>query len=1060
MSQKSKQQLRQTNNANFPNNNSAFITPEKLREFNNDIIDSVALDENTELSGSVVISGSLSVTGAITGDISASTDWNSITNKPAGIVSGSSQIDLGSATGTAANATSASYAVTASHALNAGASDWSDITNKPSGLVSSSSQVQFNNISGVPSGLVSGSSQIDLSQATGVAVSSSYAVTSSHALNGGVTSIIAGTNISLDQSTGDVTISAVGGATDTGSLLVTASVTDATITFTKGDASTFGITVNNVVSASHALNADNAIEIFVQAQNTSGFDIPKGYAVHSTGVTGDKINITTASYDDPTLMPAIGITQEAISNNAVGEVILTGRIQGINTANLTEGQTVYVNGDGSLTSTRPTGSALIQNIGTCVKSNATEGEILVLGAGRSNDLPNITQGYTWVGDSNGVPQPIATSSLSTGSFAIPSNERLKIAGGTIATGVGSIGFYSSSNFDPADGWLNIQPEPGGAGRVAVAWFPENHHLMFFDPNADRVEFEAAIKSNGNNPLSVATDLQVTGSIHSNGIGIFSGSSQVDVTQTTNISTIATTGSNTFQGNQTVNGSIQQNITAPALNNQIDLIALSGASVGGDSYPISQLSVQDYSGFGNEYEDAFVFESWASAYAYGSEFTLNGQVIKFETTPSGSSSTQRGQLRIDDDGDGTSTVKIDGNDIEIGTRSGVNNRQIRIGSTGDALTVNTYFNSAIEVRNNTTPQLILTGSSGSSIKFNRGALETTLQTSGSTTLGLEVTDNFRASKFFGDGSTLSGIPTTGSNTFVGDQNVTGRVKQTLDAPADFNQEDFIIINNASVAGNSYPITQFTIQDYTTWAGTDYEDAFVYEYWSTGYGYGSEISINGIHTKLETSPSGSGFSQRATLRTQDNQDGTSTAQIEGNTILLGNTGRSSLIKSATEISSSNAISASFFIGDGSKLQNLPSAGGGIFAQTGSFYATTNDLQITGSLGVSKAIGGKNTDLTISTNTASIDLTQGNTFTVTLVSSADTHLDVSTFGEDAQSINVLVKQPAAGNTGSISFSPDFKFGQGYSFVPTSANSSEDIVSFTRFGNFLYGTYINNFS
>ena len=227
-----------------------------------------------------------------------------------------------------------------------------------------------------------------------------------------------------DTTTFDITIdtgSGGGGTVDTGSLLTTASVSDATITFTKGDSSTFDITVDNVVSASRATLAENAIEIFVNVKNTSGFDIPKGYAVHSTGVTGDKINVTTASYDDPTLMPAIGITQTAILNNAVGEVILTGRIQGVNTANLIEGSTVYVNGDGSLTATKPTGSSLIQNIGTCVKSNATEGEILVLGSGRSNDLPNITEGYLWIGDGDGVPVAISTGSFvresETGSFA-------------------------------------------------------------------------------------------------------------------------------------------------------------------------------------------------------------------------------------------------------------------------------------------------------------------------------------------------------------------------------------------------------------------------------------------------------------------------------------------------------------------------------------------------------------------------------------------------------------------------------------------------------------------
>jgi len=71
-------------------------------------------------------------------------------------------------------------------------------------------------------------------------ISSSYALTASFAPNTGVTSIIAGTNVSIDQSTGDVTISSTGGgggggsfpfngdAVITGSLLVSKSFVDFT----------------------------------------------------------------------------------------------------------------------------------------------------------------------------------------------------------------------------------------------------------------------------------------------------------------------------------------------------------------------------------------------------------------------------------------------------------------------------------------------------------------------------------------------------------------------------------------------------------------------------------------------------------------------------------------------------------------------------------------------------------------------------------------------------------------------------------------------------------------
>ena len=52
---KTKAQLRTENSANFPNNNSQFITPERLRDFNTDIIDSLVVSSD---SGSFVTTAS------------------------------------------------------------------------------------------------------------------------------------------------------------------------------------------------------------------------------------------------------------------------------------------------------------------------------------------------------------------------------------------------------------------------------------------------------------------------------------------------------------------------------------------------------------------------------------------------------------------------------------------------------------------------------------------------------------------------------------------------------------------------------------------------------------------------------------------------------------------------------------------------------------------------------------------------------------------------------------------------------------------------------------------
>ncbi len=768
MSSKNKSQLRTENSTNFPNNNSGFITPEKLRSFNGDIIDSVLVNADSASFISNPYTGNIQVNGNITasGHISASTYYG-----------------------------------------------------------------DGSNLSGV--------------------------------------------------------------TTDTGSLLTTASVADATITFTKGDASQFSIEVNNVTSSLEAQ------DLFVNVKNTSGSPISKGLAVHATGVTGENVNIELADSSNSANMPAIGILNETLANNATGKAIISGRIKNIDTSGLVAGASVYVNGSGTLTSTKPTGSDLIQNIGICGKVNATEGEIIVEGSGRTNDLPNLTSGYIWLGNNNGVP-----AEFSTGSIAF-TNKNNTFTGtqnfsNISVSGTGSFGYIQSvtgsakiigdafiilNNDTPAERYAGVKVYDSGSTRdtSSFQWDGQTHDWFYEFSSSAAHEYGVALFGPEYTTLGTPTYLtnntipKGSGGHHLNDSNITDDGSTItlgsNIAITGNI-----TGNNTFTGINTASGSsshFKSQFTAPNPNNEITNVTVSGAEIDGTSYNRVFQGFANYSNFYTpgtnlykQYSDYFGIEYYNGfSYAYGSEFTLNGTHVMLRQRPNGGTNNDASRILFQDNGDGSSTTDIRGNAIDIGI-TGTNN-------------------------------------------------------------------------------TIS----------IGKSTTTG-----------------------SIAGN-----------------------FTFE---TGY----------ITT------------------------------INGNVNATG------------LISSSNAISASTFIGDGSQLTGV--GGSGIFAQTGSFYSTTNDLQVTGSFGVSKAIGGKNTNLTITSNTASIDLTQSNTFTVTLVSSADTHLDVSTFGEDAQSVNLLVKQPAAGNTGSISFSPDFKFGQGYSFIPSAANSTEDIVSFTRFGNHLYGTYINNFS
>ena len=770
---KTKAQLRTENSANFPNNNSQFITPERLRDFNTDMIDSLVVSSD---SGSFVTTSSF---------------------------------DNGTRTQTFTKADGSTY-----------------------------------------------------------------------------TNIIPGG----------------GGSINTGSFVITGSVSNATSTFTQGDGSTFALTVNNVanavsassaVSASHAEFADQATQaedLYVTVKNTSGGIINKGLAVHATGVTGENINVILADSSISANMPAIGLLEETLAINATGRAVINGRLKGVDTSTLVAGESVYVNGAGVLTTNKPTGSDLIQSIGVAGKIDASDGEIIVMGSGRSNDLPNITSGSVWVGNASGVPTPTSKNSL-----------------GLALTGSNNI-FTGNQTFNDitvngTGSFAYIQSVTGSAKIIGDA---------FIILNADTpTQRYAGIK------------IEDTGS--------------------------ATTASLEWDG---VN---DKWITVDEGGNSSNMLVGPEGTKGSEGTFFTNVLIKSLDGTGK---------------------TTNSSILD----------------------NGTGGVKVY-NYVSVGTNNG--------------------------------HYLEVTGSASRRTKLTTGTVQAT--TDGSRT--------FYGSGFFGGYSTIYN---------GADNHEFGIVGQSSNYSGDW--DGCGIMNNAD-AGNSYT-TVIGFQDKTNYTdnavtiltplivsqSSTFVAAATFENDITANGlsaFNSDVQLNGLTITTND------FNPRAPI--------SSSSDITANNLTIKGTSH------LNSVSASSFISASTFVGDGSKLTGVA---GGIFIETGSYYATSNDLQVTGSFAVSKAIGGQNKNLTITSNTASVDLRDSNTYTVTLVSSADTHIDVTQFGETAQSLNLLVKQPSSGNTGSISFSNDFKFGGGYSYVPTPAINSEDILSFTRFGSSLYGTFINNFS
>ena len=134
------------------------------------------------------------------------------------------------------------------------------------------------------------------------------------------------------------------------------------------------------------------VPVIIPVKNTSAGTIAKGAPVYATGTVGSTsvVEIAPADCDDAAKMPAIGLTNSSLAVNATGYVTVVGTVKGVNTNSYTVNQTLYVSTTaGQLTGTKPTGtSELIQGIGRVTCVNSSTGEILVLGAGRTNDIPN------------------------------------------------------------------------------------------------------------------------------------------------------------------------------------------------------------------------------------------------------------------------------------------------------------------------------------------------------------------------------------------------------------------------------------------------------------------------------------------------------------------------------------------------------------------------------------------------------------------------------------------------------------------------------------------------
>lgn len=274
------------------------------------------------------------------------------------------------------------------------------------------------------------SQNADTAVSSSFATNSDTAVSSSHALNAD-NAVSSSHSINSDNSIS----SSYSDYAVTASFALNAPVIDTGSFATTGSNVFIGnqtITGSVVVTGSFELNGMNYPETdglekqFIQTDGagllsfsdvatmyetvSAGENLIKGDPVYASGSVGANVVVYKAEASDPAKMPVVGIMGDTTNLGNTGRMIVLGLIEGMPLLGLSGGTEVYVASGGGWTDTRPTGTDIVQVLGYVTKGGAG-GKGVVLNSGPSN-LPNLQDGYVWVGDGIYYPTAVATSSLS------------------------------------------------------------------------------------------------------------------------------------------------------------------------------------------------------------------------------------------------------------------------------------------------------------------------------------------------------------------------------------------------------------------------------------------------------------------------------------------------------------------------------------------------------------------------------------------------------------------------------------------------------------------------
>ncbi len=138
------------------------------------------------------------------------------------------------------------------------------------------------------------------------------------------------------------------------------------------------------------------------------------------------------------------------------------------------------------------------------------------------------------------------------------------------------------------------------------------------------------------------------------------------------------------------------IAAPANNVQENIVSLSGASIGGDSYDLANFTIANYPSFGRPFENTFLLEYFDSGqFNYGHQLSLNGRGIVIDGKAKDTGNGTRISVEALDNGTTRSIIFADV--INIGANAAQTREVINIGHNALPTLNQTSLNTGINGR---------------------------------------------------------------------------------------------------------------------------------------------------------------------------------------------------------------------------------------------------------------------------------------------------------------------------------------------------------------------------